>query len=337
MALLEVLIPTYNRPHELAKCFRSLENSIKNLSHVDRSKLVITIRNNSTEYFEQYKNLIDTYNPIFKNLNISSFDYQFTGFNIGGTNNCVGGILNSKSDYIWVLPDDDIARFDALSISISVIEKYKPDFISGGWVDKSTIEYTSNEMGEDNGQPNKILDVIYDRSKVLLFLSKNVVQLQEYIYNVQLVKTFLNNDKHVHLLNDNFMFPGVFAIFSLQSEKSFVRLEKSLGIFRWGDPRSEWRHLWYKYALIDWPIISEKLFKLGLLNETKSKVSKAVFREIFPNLSYRPDILLGINRKSSVNPFLLIKYHGYHYFIALLKSPFLTFKEVVKRFKKYLK
>lgn len=335
MALLEVLIPTYNRPNELAKCLRSLENSIKNLSHVDRSKLVITIRNNSTEYFEQYKNLIDTYNPIFKNLNISSFDYQFTGFNIGTVNNCVGGMLNSKSDYIWVLPDDDIARFDALSISIPVIEKYKPDFISGGCIDKSTIEYPSNETGNDNKQPNKILDVIYDRSKVLLFLRKNVVQLQEYIYKVQLVKNFLNNDKHVHLLND--MWPGLFAIFSLQSPKSFVRLEKSLGIFRKGDPRSEWRHLWFKLALIDWPIISEKLFKLGWLNETETKASKAVFREIFPNLSYRPDILLGINKKSSVNPLLLIKYHGYHYFVALLKSPFLTFKEAVKRFKKYLK
>lgn len=335
MALLEVLIPTYNRPNELAKCLRSIENSIKNLSHFDRSKLVITIRNNSTEYFEQYKNLIDTYNPIFKNFNISSFDYQFTGFNIGSVNNCVGGILNSKSDYIWVLPDDDIARFDALSISIPLIEKYKPDFISGGCLDKSTIEYSSNEIGEDNKQPNKIFDVIYDRSKVLFFLSKNVVQLQEYIYNVQLVKNFLNNDKHVHLLND--MWPGLFAIFSLQSEKSFVRLEKSLGIFRKGDPRSEWRHLWFKLALIDWPIISEKLFKLGWLNETETKASKAVFREIFPNLSYRPDILLGINKKSSVNPLLLIKYHGYHYFVALLKSPFLTFKEAVKRFKKYLK
>jgi hypothetical protein len=335
MALLEVLIPTYNRPNELAKCLRSLENSIKNLSHVDRSKLVITIRNNSTEYFEQYKNLIDTYNPIFKNLNISSFDYQFTGFNIGTVNNCVGGMLNSKSDYIWVLPDDDIARFDALSISIPVIEKYKPDFISGGCIDKSTIEYPSNETGNDNKQPNKILDVIYDRSKVLLFLRKNVVQLQEYIYKVQLVKNFLSNDKHVHLLND--MWPGLFAIFSLQSSKSFVRLEKSLGIFRKGDPRSEWRHLWFKLALIDWPIISEKLFKLGWLNETETKASKAVFREIFPNLSYRPDILLGINKKSSVNPLLLIKYHCYHYFVALLKSPFLTFKEAVKRFKKYLK
>jgi hypothetical protein len=335
MALLEVLIPTYNRPHELAKCLRSLENSIKNLSHFDRSKLAITIRNNSTEYFEQYKNLIDTYNPIFKNFNISSFDYQFTGFNIGTVNNCVGGMLNSKSDYIWVLPDDDIARFDALSISIPVIEKYKPDFISGGCIDKSTIEYPSNEIGEDNKQPNKILDVIYDRSKVLLFLRKNVVQLQEYIYKVQLVKNFLKNDKHVHLLND--MWPGLFAIFSLQSSKSFVRLEKSLGIFRKGDPRSEWRHLWFKLALIDWPIISEKLFKLGWLNETEAKVSKAVFREIFPHLSYRPDILLGLNKKSSVNPFLLIKYHRYHYFIALLKSPFLTFKEAVKRFKKYLK
>ena len=58
MALLEVLIPTYKRPFELEKCLRSLENSIKNLSHVDRSKLAITVRNNTTEYFQQYQNLI---------------------------------------------------------------------------------------------------------------------------------------------------------------------------------------------------------------------------------------------------------------------------------------
>ena len=340
MALLEVFIPTYNRPQELAKCLYSLKKSITNISFKDRSKVGVAIRNNATLDFALYQNLIKKYSKIFKNLGIAYFDYCISGFNIGGINNVVGGLLSSKSDYAWFLPDDDIARFDALSIAIPVLEKYSPCFVNGACVQKSRIEdYDSNESGEDDGEANSILDTIEDRSKILSFLeSGNIVQGQEYIYNIKQLNKFLDDDSNLRLLHD--MYPGILGIFCLQSSAPFVRLKRSLGIFRVGEPKSakhKWRYLWWKFALIDWPKLSKKLYIKGWLNKEEMILSTKMFRHTMKVISGRPDILLGLNWKSNVNPFLLIKYHPYDYFIALINSPISFYKAVQKKLKIFIK
>lgn len=332
MALLEILIPTYKRALELKKCLVSLEKAVINLNSAARAKIGLIIKNNTTNDFVGYRDLIEKYTRIFEEMGVAYFDYHITGFNIGATNNIVGGLFSSKSQYVWVLPDDDIARFDALSVLITAIEKYSPCFISGAWTNKSIIQYNSNESGEDDGKPNSILDAIYSREKVSAFLSKNVVQLQEYIYNTQLLKKFLNDDSNVSLLNE--MFPGLLAIFCLQSSAPFVRFERSLGIFRNGDPASEWRHLWYKFALIDWAILSDQCYQKGWLNEEERANSIAIFRPIISNLSTRPDSLLGLNKRNRINPFLLMKYHRHDFMLALKRSPLSIVKAIVKRLRK---
>jgi hypothetical protein len=313
--LIEILVPTFNRPKLFYHCLGSIEKALICLKLSERSKIGIAVNNNSTVSLAEYKQIVSQYAPLFTSLGILYFNYRVTGFNIGGINNAVGGIFSTEAEYVWCLPDDDIARFDSLRTLISTIEKYRPSFISGAWMKKSIISYDSDETGADDGEGNKILDTIMDRSRLAKFLSMNVVQLQEYVYRAEPVKNFLHRDENLKLLTD--MWPGLFAIACLQEKRPFVRLERSIGIFRDGDPASSWRHLWYRFALIDWPKLSVALHERGLLTDSECEASVKVFSSLVRTLWIRPDILLGVNRRFELSPLTLWKFHRNDFVAAL--------------------
>ena len=162
-------------------------------------------------------------------------------------------------------------------------------------------------------------------------MTGNTVQLQEYVYKTEIINDFLESEKVEKFKND--MWPGILAIYSLQSKiLPYVRLKNSIGIFRQGtDSAQEWRHLWWRYALIDWSIYSEKMFENKWLTRTERELSKKVFTPILKFLCWRIDILLGLNYKSNIKPHLLFKYHGYHFILTLLKSPLVLPIELLKR------
>lgn len=320
MPLLEVLIPTYNRINELGKCLDSLEKAVKYLPALDRCNVSIVLRSNSTKNLSLYQALIEKYACIFQGLGVAYFNFHITGFNIGAANNIAGGMFSANSQYVWVLSDDDIARFDSLSIALSAIKRYSPCFIRSGATLKATIQYDSNESGEDDRNANAILDTISERAKVSTFLSDSPVAMPNFIYNVQILKEFLVDDSNISLLDP--MLPGILAIFCLQSSQPFVRLERNLAIYREGEPNSEWRHLWYRYTLINWAILSEKSYQKGWLNKEEFDKSVAFYRRIvFPSLSRRPDILLGLNKRYGLNPFVLLKFHRHDFLHAIKHSP----------------
>lgn len=339
MVYLEILIPTYNRPLQITKCLDSVLVSFSLLPKKVRLKVGITIRNNSTKNLDKYQDIVKKYSKKFKKFNLAYFEYFITGRNIGSPNNIWGGFKKIKAEYTWILPDDDIARFDSLDILIKVIKKYKPSFISGGCREKSYIkDYNSNIVINDDKKLNKILDATYNRSKITKFLlSGNTVQLQEYVYKTKFVQTFLRSYKNSSLIHD--MLPGVIAIYCLQDKnKPLVRLKKSIGIFRQGNNHlSDWRHLWWKFALIDWPLFSKKMYEKKWLNSKEFKLSKKVYAHILKNLCWRIDILLGLNFKSQINPGLLFKHYGYIYILTILKSPIAIMNELPKRIFNYLK
>lgn len=330
MTILEVFIPTYNRPKEFEKCLISLVNCLSQIAQEDRRLIGIAIHDNSVEHIETYEQIILNYKVRFESLGASYFDYRRTGFNIGGINNITSGMFGSKATYVWCLPDDDLARFDSLGIIMLAIRNHGPCFISGGCSQKSIIyDYDSDECGDDDGHENKILDLIDDRFKISYFLSKNVVQLQEYVYKRDLIKKFLIDKENINLLNE--MFPGLLALVCLRGDGPFVRLERSIGIFRDGDPRSEWRHLWCRLALIEWPAVTEKLYQRGWLSLHEFKLSIAIFRPILDGLSRRPDLLLGLNRRYQLNPVSLYKYHQSGFVKSLFMSPISVVRAVISK------
>ena len=333
MVYLEILIPTYNRPIQFTHCLISIIRSILILPEAERSKIGISVRNNSSKSINLYKKIIKKYSKVFKNYNLAYFKYSITGINIGSPKNIWHGFKNVKAKYVWVLPDDDIARFDSLHILIKTLKNYNPSFIYGGCKSKSYIKkYNSNQISNDDNKKNKILDITYKRNKIRKFLlSGNTVQLQEYVYKSDIVKKFLKLNINSNFIHD--MTPGIIAIYSLHNNKGpLIRFNKSIGIFRHGnDHQSDWRHLWWKFALIDWPIFSKKMYEKKWLNIEVFKISQKVFTHILKNLCWRLDILLGLNFRCKINPFLLYKFHGYNYVFTLIKSPFAILYEIPKR------
>ena len=312
--ILEIAIPTYNRTIELKKCLYSILVATRLLSQTEKKNIGIAINDNSTIDFFNRKKIISKYKKKFESSGISYFKYCVTGFNIGSNSNFATLLINSQSDYTWILPDDDVARFDSIKTILKVIGLHKPCFINGGWEMKSQISYNDDILENDDNLSNNVNEVLNGKKKINYFLSKNIVQLQEYVYKTNHLKKFFLDDKNIALINN--MNPALYAIYCMLDNGPSVLLTRSLGIFRIGEPNTEWRHLFHRYSLQDWPILSEKIYKLGWIDKRQLKKSINVYRQTILNLSFRPDILLGINRKYELSFFKLF----YYYRTALLKS-----------------
>jgi hypothetical protein len=327
--ILEVAIPTYNRTLELKKCLNSIFVAMRLLSQKEKNYIGIVIHDNSTKDFKNRKKIINSFKKIFESCNVGYFKYRVTGFNIGSSNNFATLLIGSQSDYTWILPDDDVARFDSIKTILKVIKLYKPCFINGGWEKKSMINYSDKNVENNDNLPNNIIKVLNGKNKINTFLSKNTVQLQEYVYKTLNVKKFFLDEKNITLINN--IDPAIYAIYSMISDGPSVLLSRSIGIFRDQDPNSEWRHLWLRYSLQDWPILCEKIYKLGWIDKKQLHSSIKIWQISILEYAHRPDILLGINRKYQLSFFKLLYYHKNTLLKALVISVPMIFYKIFKK------
>jgi hypothetical protein len=336
--ILEISIPTYNRITQLEKCLKSILKAIKKISQKNRKLVGLSISDNSTKLFLEKKKLIDAYKKKFNSLKINYFRYEVSGYNIGSVKNIAKLISKSSSDYTWLLPDDDLAREDSVLILLEVISKYKPSFVNGGWVKPSKIGYLDDKLKNDDYLPNKVYAVLNGKDKINTFLTRNPVRAQEYVYKTSRIKNFFKKKSNLKLLDE--MCPAIYAIYSMLDKAPLILLSSSIGIFRHDEPDqySDWRHLWFKLVLQDWPELSKKIYKLNWINHKQLNQSIGIFRNLlFTAYPYRPDILLGINKKYEISFFKLFYFHKFYYFLAVLKSLIFVVIEICKRLfsKKY--
>ena len=302
----------------------------KNLTK--KKKVGISISDNSTKLFSEKKKLITSYQKKFNYLKINYFRYNVSGYNIGSVKNIAKLVSTSKSDYTWLLPDDDVAREDSVLILLEVINKYKPSFINGGWVTPSKIGYLDNKLKNEDHLPNKVYRVLKGSDKIDTFLTRNPVRAQEYVYKTSRIKKFFKKKSNLKLLD--MMAPAIYAVYSMLDKAPLILLNSSIGIFRHDEPDeySNWRHLWLKLVLQDWPELSKKIYKLGWINHKQLNQSKNIFRSLlFTAYPYRPDILLGINKKYKLSFFKLFYFHNLYYFLAILRSFISMVIEICKR------
>lgn len=333
MKSLNIAIPTYKRPIQLKKCLDSILVSVKNLKNKENLYLGITIINNSNIYVSKYDELIKDYKKKF-NKKVKYFKYIISGFNIGMTNNISAAFINNELDYNWVLPDDDVARFDSLCSLFKVINMHKPSLIVGGWINKSKIGYNDNKIKNDDNKSNKIYKIINNKNKISVFLKKNIVQAQEYVYLNSQIKNFFLDDSNLKLLDP--MIHGLLAIYCLQNKKPLILMEKSIGLFRHDEPNiSEWRHLWLKLSLIDWPLLSNEMYKKKWLTKKQLVLSKNIFASLlFSAVPHRPDVLLGINKNFKLSFSKLYSIYGFIYLKAVFASFFKLINKIFFRFLK---
>lgn len=317
--VLQVSIPTFNRPIELSENLESILNSLKCILPAERARVSVGVFDNSTLYLESYGEIVREFTGRFQGIGCHKFTYQRTGFDIGSANNCSMAVLKSDAQYTWLLPDDDLSSNNAIGTILKAIDAHSPCMIHGGDLIKSVIQYADiDKYSALNNFQNSISKVL-NHNKLEYFLGLNPVQAQEHVYKTAYLREILDTQCYVQFIDE--MFPAFFSILCLNGAGPVVFTSHSLGIFRDGDPRSSWRHRWLSLYCIKWPQNLRLMLGFGLISEKSyfTAMSKAV--EILYSYRGRLDILLGLRRKFAINPVSLFN----NFKIKYLKLIFLSF------------
>lgn len=107
--LLNISIPTFNRPEYLYKCIKSIHKAVCQLNVNDRQLVSIFVSDNSDD--DKSKDITDLLE--FESLNII---YSKNLANIGSDKNIARCYLYDNSVYLMILGDDDFISINSLSI-----------------------------------------------------------------------------------------------------------------------------------------------------------------------------------------------------------------------------
>ena len=110
---LSICIPTYNRPNNLPDCLNSIYLAKKNSD----LEFEVCISDNGSDY--DVKKIIDEYKD---KLNIA---LNINKENLGYHPNLLKAISLSKSEFIWVIGDDDLLMPNALNKVSILFKKYE--------------------------------------------------------------------------------------------------------------------------------------------------------------------------------------------------------------------
>ena len=328
---LEIAIPTYNRPNQFELLLRSIDNSLRYLEKDQLVNINISIHNNSNKFYSEYISIINKYELIFNFLGINSFNYIISGFNIGSANNCAATILSSRYDYVWFLPDDDIASRNSIKSILEILNLYNPCMIHGGINKKQVINY-NNIIIDFNHEINVHKIISFDKIKYLF--KYNTLQAQEHIYNVNYIKNILINDNYIKLINE--LNPALFSIFCCNGDGPLVLLDNSLGIFRDNDPNSSWRHMWPSLCLQEWPKFLDKCQSLNLISNIEKIEGMSTFVNHFKNIEHRPDILIGLMPKHNISLFYMLKKYKMVYIKYIIFSPYKLLNKIIMKFNEFI-
>ena len=328
---LQISIPTFNRPEQLKNLLESILDSIKFIPAIDRDRVSVAVYNNSSQDYSYYEEINNDYQKKFSELRINSYDYIFTGFDIGGTMNCTLALLKSNGLYTWFLPDDDLSSIDSISTILEVIDEYKPNMIHGGIMNKTILRYDETKPPK-NYVKNGVFAVYSNpNEKEDAILRSELIQAQEHVYKTELYRSFYHNQNFIDCLDD--MMPGLFSLICIKNEGCLVMLKESLGLFRDGDPSSGWRHSWPYIALNQWPDNVKNYINAGLISNENEDKAKKIYINLLNELSRRPDILLGLNKNSYLSPYKTYKNFGNTYLKALLFSPINIIKKIITKYR----
>ncbi len=332
--ILEICIPTYNRHEQLAHCLSSIFQSLIKIESSKRKLIGIRIHNNSVYGLDLYEILVTLYREKFEKLEIGGFYYSISGVDIGSPSNNYGVLLSSNSDYVWYMPDDDLSRFDSIGMIINAIEKYRPALIVGGYEHNIGIDYSINSNDDQripfSNDSNSIHSVITE-DKVNHFFKTNPVAAQNLVFNHSVLKKFLFKINLDGLINP--FVPTFFSLICLKDDSPVLFFKYSIGLFRYNEPYSDWRHEWPSYALQIWPKSVSRWVDLGLL-EKKNPATKYYIK----TLGYfrcRLHLLFWGTWRSRINIFTIIRYYPQEFLWMIFLSPIYCTKKMLLKFIKY--
>jgi len=114
---LTIYIPSYNRSDSLLKQLNTISN------FKDKAKLNVVVNDNCSTDITGYK-------EVEKYCLENNFIYNRNETNIGADANIFNGFLNSfESEYIWILSDDDLLKYDAVSTIVNILNANDLDIL----------------------------------------------------------------------------------------------------------------------------------------------------------------------------------------------------------------
>jgi len=329
--ILEICIPTHNRPYQFECLLRSIVSSLSMLSLDEKAEVGIRVHNNSSKYLKNYQDIFTKFETIFKNGKVG-FVYNISGINISGPHNCYGVIMSSKADYAWFLPDDDLCRIDAIQIILETIKLYRPCMIHGGVVRKERVKYDFKQSSNYQKKDNKVFKVINSYGeKVKNLLKLKLIQAQEQVYSTKELKKINSINDVTGLVND--FVPALFSFLCINSNSPLILLQQSIGIFRDGDPNSPWRHQWFSMALCMWPKTAIEYFERGITDSKLVYQSRHLFfdEKMKKIICGRFDIIFGFNKINKINFVEFALQQRFEFFKILVMSFFCLPKKILKK------
>lgn len=171
MPILSILIPTYNRREGLIRTLKALQAQ-------KSFDFCIVISDNCSNYSIE-KDVLELLDFDFR----SRINMYHQPFNVGGTDNIIGLLGLCKTEWAWILGDDDLVDDFAVEKVMKSIQG-NPD-VGGMWF---TLEDDSSNKSTIVRSMTGLLSVIesiqYNRSGDFIFCSSKV-------YNIKKIKKYM--------------------------------------------------------------------------------------------------------------------------------------------------
>jgi abequosyltransferase len=113
--ILNISIPTYNRPDFLYRCIKSIQTSIYQLNEDDRHLISVYVSDNSDNINSKQVTELSEFDSI-------TINYIQNEFNIGSDNNIAQCYLYPHSEYVMILGDDDFLSVNFLTCALPFLK-----------------------------------------------------------------------------------------------------------------------------------------------------------------------------------------------------------------------
>ena len=282
---LSICIPTYNRHKHLNNCLNSILIAKKNFSHLS---FEVCMSDNSNDF--QSKKIIQKYNLKLK------ISYKKNKKNVGYIKNYLNTIKMAKGEFVWVIGDDEILKYNALQILYKKFYKHKDvDFI---FLNSNTLhsDYLKNFKQPFNtfNLPKKMesFSKAYKDKKTSFFNLIDYKVSWDFLLGIfQCIykkKMFLENLK---VVNHKKLFkPGVWSTFentafytqvyaaAFKDSKVLIQA-KPIVVSLYG--HKSWEDLWDFIKIVRIPELLDMYKKKGLDNSKYLKMKNFALRDFF--------------------------------------------------------
>ena len=260
---LSIFIPTYNRANKLGEL-------LNQLNLINHHYCCVNVIDNCSE--DHTKEVVDS----FRSDSNYSLNYLRNEVNVGLSGNLIKCIENCKTDWLWIIGDDDLIDLNAFKI----LSEMNLNLISN---DTIYINFSTPNL---YSRKDDFISIGLDDFVLKLDSFSNLVFISSSLINVRLVKAYIR----FAYLYSNTLVPHISMILCGLSEKNFkiVYSKQKISVFRHAQSDEKWSYFnYYKnlHSLLDF-------FSKSRV-ETYNLFRKKILKTVVVDSNYLKAILLN--------------------------------------------